>query len=122
METPIATVGQAYDGRPVVPRCRLLRFLLGGVGLGLHRYSLPWCSCPISISLAASSTSSILYIILQLYYQEGSGVATLRLGLRVVIGAQQETNMFRLQSLAHHAHRVLAQPVQVGLLVQEPWR
>jgi hypothetical protein len=49
-------------------------------------------------------------------------VATLRLGLRVVIGAQQETNMFRLQSLAHHAHRVLAQPVQVGLLVQEPWR
>src|SRR5829696_1560329 len=27
METPIATVRQAYDGRPVVPRCRLLRFL-----------------------------------------------------------------------------------------------
>jgi hypothetical protein len=41
------------------------------------------CSCPISISLAASS---ILYNILQLYHQEGSGVATLRLGLRVVIG------------------------------------
>src|SRR5215208_6171444 len=42
IETPIATVGQVYDGRPVRPRCRLLRFLFGGVGLGLHRYSLPW--------------------------------------------------------------------------------
>ena len=42
METPIATVGQAYDGRPVVLRCRLLRFLLGGVGLALHLYSFPW--------------------------------------------------------------------------------
>jgi hypothetical protein len=29
--------------------------------------------------------------------------------------------MLQLQRLAHHAHRVPAQPVQVGLLVQ-PWR
>jgi hypothetical protein len=42
IETPIASVGQAYDGRPIRSRCRLLRFLFGGVGLGLHRYSLPW--------------------------------------------------------------------------------
>src|SRR5215210_5987231 len=46
METPIATVGQAYDGRPIRPRCRLLRFLFGGVGLGLHLYSLPWVWLP----------------------------------------------------------------------------
>jgi len=45
----------------------------------------------------------------------------LRLGLRVLSGPQQETNVFRLQSLAHHAHRVLVQPVQVSLLAQ-PWR
>ena len=31
------------------------------------------CSYPITISLAASSISSVLYIILQLYDQEGSG-------------------------------------------------
>jgi hypothetical protein len=30
--------------------------------------------------------------------------------------------MLHLQSLAHHAHRVLVQPVHVGLLAQEPWR
>src|SRR5215207_623012 len=42
LETPIAAVRQPYDGRPVVPRCRLLRFLFGGVGLDLHLYSLPW--------------------------------------------------------------------------------
>jgi hypothetical protein len=30
--------------------------------------------------------------------------------------------MLGLQSLAYHAHRILVQPVQVGLLVQEPWR
>jgi len=48
-------------------------------------------------------------------------VATLRLGLRVVIGPQQITNMLGLQRLAHHSHQVHAQPVQVGLLAQ-PWR
>src|SRR5215216_2357560 len=42
LETGIAAVGQAYDGRPVRPRCRLLGFLFGGVGLGLHLYSFPW--------------------------------------------------------------------------------
>jgi len=36
METGVAPVRQAYDGRPVVPRRRLLRFLLGGVGLSFH--------------------------------------------------------------------------------------
>jgi hypothetical protein len=30
--------------------------------------------------------------------------------------------MLQLQRLAHHAHRILVQPVQVGLLLQEPWR
>jgi hypothetical protein len=45
----------------------------------------------------------------------------LRLGLRVLSGPQQETNVFGLQSLAHHAHRILVQPVHVGLLAQ-PWR
>jgi hypothetical protein len=29
--------------------------------------------------------------------------------------------MLQLQRLAHHAHRILVQPVQVGLLAQ-PWR
>ena len=45
-------------------------------------------------------------------------MATLGLGLRVLSGPQQETNVFGLQSLAHHAHRILVQPVQVGLLAQ----
>src|ERR671911_1021624 len=50
LETGIAAVRQAYDGRPVVPRCRLLGFLLGGVGLGLHLYSLPFgCGCLIKV-------------------------------------------------------------------------
>ena len=31
-------------------------------------------------------------------------------------------DMLQLQRLAHHAHRVLVQPVQAGLLMQEPWR
>ena len=48
-------------------------------------------------------------------------MATLRLGLRVVIGTQQRRNMPRLQRLAHHATRVLAKPVQLGLLAQL-WR
>jgi hypothetical protein len=30
--------------------------------------------------------------------------------------------MLQLQSLAHHVHRILVQPVQVGLLMQEPRR
>jgi hypothetical protein len=45
-------------------------------------------------------------------------VARLRLGLRVVIGARKQKDLLWLQSLAHHAHQVLAQPVQVGLLAQ----
>jgi hypothetical protein len=48
-------------------------------------------------------------------------VATLRLGLRVVIGPRQKGNVPGLQSLAHHAHQVLVQPVQLCLLAQ-PWR
>src|ERR671921_355909 len=90
METSIATVRQAYDGRPVGPRCRLLRFLLGGVGLGCHLSSLPWGWLPHQCQ--AATLPSILYKILQLYHQEGSGVATLRLGLRVVIGSRQKSN------------------------------
>jgi len=46
LETGVAAVRQAYNGRPVVPRCRLLGFLFGGVGLGLHLYSLPWVWLP----------------------------------------------------------------------------
>jgi len=30
--------------------------------------------------------------------------------------------MLGLQRFSHHAHRVLVQPVQAGLLLQEPWR
>src|SRR5215216_1962072 len=42
LETAIAAVRQAYDGRSVGPRCRLLRSRLGSVSLGLHLYSLPF--------------------------------------------------------------------------------
>src|SRR5829696_60127 len=42
LQTGITSVRQAYDGRPVRSRRRLLRFLLGGAGIGLHLYSLPW--------------------------------------------------------------------------------
>ena len=34
----------------------------------------------------------------------------------------REKDMLQLQRFAHHAHRVLVQPVQVGLLMQEPRR
>jgi hypothetical protein len=62
LETPIAAVRQAYDGRPVRPRCRLLRFLLGGVGLGLHLYSLPLgCGCLIKARLPPSLVFCIIY-------------------------------------------------------------
>jgi hypothetical protein len=71
LKTGVATVRQAYDGRPVRPRCRLLGFLFGGVGLGLHLYFLPWVWLPHQY--LAATLSSILYNILQLYYQEGSG-------------------------------------------------
>src|SRR5829696_6200605 len=36
LQIGIAAVGQAYNGRPVSPRCRLLGLRLGSVGLGLH--------------------------------------------------------------------------------------
>jgi hypothetical protein len=44
LETPIAAVGQAYDGRPVRSRCRLLGCFLGGVGPSFHFRSFlrPW--------------------------------------------------------------------------------
>jgi hypothetical protein len=87
LDTGVATARQAYNGRPVRPRCRPLRFLFGGVGLGLHVNSLPWVWLPHQYQ--AATLSSILYNILQLYHQEGSGGATLRLGLRVVIRPQQ---------------------------------
>src|SRR5215207_5078877 len=48
LETGIAAVRQAYDGRPVCPRCRLLRCFLGCVGLGLHL-------CSLSLGVVASS-------------------------------------------------------------------
>jgi hypothetical protein len=47
-------------------------------------------------------------------------VATLRLGLKVVGGPQQEHRP-RLLRLAYHAPRVLAKPVRVGLPAQL-WR
>src|SRR5215207_1268532 len=37
------------------------------------------------------------------------------------MGKETCSSCIQLQSLAHHAHRVLVQPVQVGLLMQ-PWR
>src|SRR5215212_9949329 len=86
LETGVAAVRKAYNGRPVRPRCRLLRSLFGGVGLGLHPYSLPWGWLPHRYQAVA--VSSILCKILQLYHREGSEEATLRLGLRVVIGPQ----------------------------------
>jgi hypothetical protein len=83
LETPIAAVGQAYDGRPVRPRCRLLRFLLGGVGLGLHLYSLPLgCGCLIKARLPPSLVFCIIYY--NYTTRRVRGVAMLRLRLRVV--------------------------------------
>src|SRR5215208_3044567 len=61
-ETPIATVGQAYDRRPVRSRCRLLGFLFGGVGLGLHLYSLLLgCGCLINARLPPTLVFCIIY-------------------------------------------------------------
>src|SRR5215213_7314027 len=39
LETGIAAVDQAYNSRPVSPRCCLLGLRLGGVGLGLHLFT-----------------------------------------------------------------------------------
>src|SRR5215218_7928047 len=86
METPIATVRQAYDGRPVVPRCRLLGCHLGGVGLGLHLYSLPSVLPPHQCQAPPSLVFCIIYY--NYTTREALGVATLRLGLRVVIRLQ----------------------------------
>jgi hypothetical protein len=36
------------------------------------------------------------------------------------IGKETCSGCIQLQRLAHHAHRILIQPVQVGLLAQEP--
>ena len=79
LETGIAAIRQAYDGRPVRPRCRLLRFLFGGVGLGLHLYFLPWVWLPHQYQ--AATLSSILYNILQSYHQEGSGGGNVAAGV-----------------------------------------
>jgi hypothetical protein len=38
------------------------------------------------------------------------------------IGEETCSSCIQLQRFSHHAHRILVQPVQVGLLVQEPWR
>src|SRR5215213_4548853 len=78
LETGIASVRQAYDGRPVVPRRCLLRCHLCRVGLGLHLYSLLWVWPPYRCQ--AATLSSILYNILQLYHR----------GLQSEIGAYQE--------------------------------
>src|SRR5918998_5724128 len=77
------------------------------------------CGCLIHTRLPPSLAFCIRYY----NYTTGRarGVATLPLGLRVVIGTQQRRNMPRLQRLAHHAARVLAKPVQLGLLAQL-WR
>ena len=71
LQTGITSVRQAYDGRPVRSRRRLLRFPLGGVGIGLHLYSLPWVWPPHQCQ--AATHYCILYNILQLYHQESLG-------------------------------------------------
>ena len=43
---------------------------------------------------------------------------TLRLGLRVVIGPRQKSNVPGMPRLARHAHQVLAQPVRVRFPAQ----
>src|SRR5688572_16439873 len=52
----------------------------------------PWGGYPSSISLTASSTSSTLYSILQLYHQEGSGGGNVAAGVegrdRAAIGKE----------------------------------
>ena len=45
LQTGIAAVRQAYDGRPVRPRRRLLGCFLGSVGLSCHLYSFLGRGC-----------------------------------------------------------------------------
>src|SRR5215210_7221208 len=60
LQTGVAAVRQAHDGRPVRPR-RRLRFLLGGVGLGLHLYFLPWV-WPLHRCQATPGRHSLRYL------------------------------------------------------------
>src|SRR5215211_8770154 len=82
LETGIAAVRQAYDGRPVVPRCRLLGCHLGGVGLGLHLYSLPSVLPPHQCQAPPSLVFCIIYY--NYTTREPLGLATSRLRLRAV--------------------------------------
>jgi hypothetical protein len=77
------------------------------------------CGCLINARLPPSLAFCIRYY--NYTTMKARGVATLRLGLRVVIGPRQKGNVPGLQRLARHAHRILVQPVQIGLLMQ-PWR
>jgi hypothetical protein len=86
LDTGVATVRQAYNGRPVRPGCRLLRFFFGGVCLGLHLYFLPWVWLPHQCQAPPSLAVCIIYY--NYTTRRAQGVATLRLGLRVVIRPQ----------------------------------
>jgi hypothetical protein len=65
------------------------------------------CSYPISISLAlaASSTSSTLYILLQLYHQEGSRGGDVAARVEGCDRGAKQRDVLRLQCLAHHSHQ-----------------
>src|SRR5215213_7490 len=75
LETGIATVRQAYDGRPVRPRCRLLGCFLGRKGLSCHFSFLP-SALAASLIPGQISILSILFIMLQLYTTEGQKART----------------------------------------------
>src|SRR5215216_1004350 len=77
------------------------------------------CGCLINARLPPSLAFCILYY--NYTTRRARGVATLRLGLRVVIGPRRKSNEPGLQRLARHAHRILVHPVQAGLIAQ-PWR
>src|SRR4029453_8069815 len=81
----------------------------------------PFLECGCLINAGLPPSLAFCKIFYNYTTKRVRGMATLRLGSRVVIGPRQKSNVPGLQRLARHAHQVLAQPFRVRLPAQ-PWR
>src|SRR5215211_7671420 len=116
VETGIAAVRQAYDGRSVRPRCCVLRSRFGRVGLGLHPFT-PSLRCG---SLSSGSEANPCGCIVSLAYGK---VRLLLTGTRFAEGYAPDLRhrlmWARMLRLASHLTRpqLLRRPDQDDLLL-----